>query len=174
MLLFCCPISQFAPKPMIGKADIVLTMTVKPAGKRMIKPIITTLFLLFLSASQIANAAAPAPPPPAEGENPKLYLKLEPALVVNVDEGDIVRFLQVDSQIQYGNPLAQPIIEKHMPAIRHAMVMLLSGQSVTDIKTPQGKEKLRESTLKALQQVMTETTGEAVIDAVYFTGFVIQ
>lgn len=140
----------------------------------MSKPIITTLFLFYLSAIQSSYAQAPAPPPLAEGENPKLYLKLEPPLIVNVDEGDIGRFLQIDAQIQYGTELAQPIIEKHMPAIRHAMVMLLSGQSVTDIKTPQGKEKLRESTLKQLQQVMTETTGEPVIDAIYFTGFVIQ
>lgn len=132
-----------------------------------------TIIIVLLYAVQTSYAAAP-PPPPAEGGSQKFYHKLEPSLVVNVDEGDIVRFLQVDAQLEYGKQLAQPIIEKHMPAIRHAMVMLLSGQSVTDIKTPQGKEKLRESTLKAMQQVMIDTTGEAVIDAVYFTGFVIQ
>ncbi len=141
----------------------------------MIKALNTALILLILSVTQISQAAKVAAPPPSEeGVTPKLYLKLEPALVVNVEEGDIIRFLQIDAQIQYGTVLAQPIIEKHMPAIRHALVMLLSGQSVTEIKTPQGKEKLRETTLKQLQKVMTDTTGEPVIDAVYFTGFVIQ
>jgi len=139
----------------------------------MLKSIFTTIFILF-SAVQIGYAQTPAPAPPADGETTKLYFKLEPPLVVNVDEGDIVRFLQVDAQIQYADPLAQAIIEKHMPAIRHALVMLLSGRPVTEIKTPQGKEKLREMTLKELQHVMTETTGEPVIDAIYFTGFVIQ
>lgn len=138
----------------------------------MLKLYIAILFVLF-STVPTSHAKAP-PPPPAEGESQKFYHKLEPSLVVNVDEGDLVRFLQVDAQLEYSKQLAQAIIEKHMPAIRHAMVMLLSGQSVTDIKTPQGKEKLRESTLKAMQQVMIDTTGEAVIDAVYFTGFVIQ
>ena len=128
-----------------------------------------------MSATQISYASTEATPPSTVANDaPKFYLKLEPALVVNVDEGDIIRFLQVDAQIQYGVELAQPIIEKHMPAIRHAMVMLLSGQSVTEIKTPQGKEKLRELTLKQLQQIMIDTTGEAGIDAVYFTGFIIQ
>jgi len=144
----------------------------------------TILFFVLLSATQYSFAKDPAPSKPASAgksaagtaqvEPPKLYFKLEPSLVVNVDEGDVVRFLQVDAQIQFTDPLAQGIIEKHLPAIRHALVMLLSGQSVTDIKTSQGKEKLRESTLKQLQLVMKETTGEPVIDAVYFTGFVIQ
>ena len=140
----------------------------------MFKAIITTLFLILVTGSQTLFASTPPPPPTTPGETPKLYLKLEPPLVVNVDEGDVMRFLQVDAQLQYGQPLAQPIIEKHMPAIRDAMIMLLSGQSVTEIKTPQGKEHLRETTLKAIQQVMTEATGETVVDAVYFTGFVIQ
>lgn len=140
----------------------------------MTKPFIATLFILFLSAMQTSNAQAPAAPPLADGETAKHYLKLEPPLVVNVDEGDIVRFLQVDTQMQYSNPLALAILEKHMPAIRHALVMVLSGQSVVELKTPQGKEKLREKTLKQLQQVMLDTTGEPVIDAIYFTGFVIQ
>ena len=140
----------------------------------MTKPFITALIILFLSAMQTSHAQSSKAPPPADGELPKHYLKLDPPIVVNVDEGDIVRFLQVDTQMQYSDPLAEAIIEKHMPAIRHALVMALSGQSVTEIKTPQGKEKLREATLLKLQQVMTDTTGEPVIDAIYFTGFVIQ
>lgn len=141
----------------------------------MTKSFITTLFILFLSAWQTSIAqTSSAAPPLADGETAKHYIKLEPALVVNVEEGDIVRFLQVDTQMQFSDPLALHILEKHMPAIRHAMVMALSGQSVTEIKTPQGKEKLRTATLKKLQQVMIETTGEPVIDAIYFTGFVIQ
>lgn len=142
------------------------------------KTLIISLFSLFLYGIHAVHAesSGSAPPPPAaEGDqDPKIYFKLEPPLVVNVEEGDIIRFLQVDAQLQFAKQLAQPIIEKHMPAIRHAMIMLLSGQSVTEIKTSQGKEKLRESTLKVIQQVMTDTTGEPVVDAVYFTGFVIQ
>ena len=141
--------------------------------KKSINAILILLSLAFIQPSYaVAEAKAAAPTP--DGMTPKFYLKLEPPLVVNVEEGDVVRFLQVDAQLQYGVELAEPIIAKHMPAIRHALVMVLSGQSVTEIKTPQGKEKLRDTTLKELQQVMTETTGEAVIDAVYFTGFVIQ
>lgn len=136
------------------------------------KPIFSALLLLVISIS-VAHAKS-ADPAPTNNETHKYYFEVEPPLVVNVDEGDIVRFLQINTQIQYTQQLALPIIEKHMPAIRDAMIILLSGQSVAEIKTPQGKEKLRESALKAIQQVMTETTGEPVVDAVYFTGFVIQ
>ncbi len=139
-------------------------------------PFIIGLMIMLSSGFQLAYASSSesAPPATAESETPKIYLKLDPALVVNVEEEDVTRFLQVDAQLQFGDQLAQPIIEKHMPAIRHAIIMVLSGSSVKEIKTAHGKEVLREATLKELQKVMTETTGEPVIDAVYFTGFVIQ
>lgn len=156
------------------------------------KTLIASLFILYIAGLQSVYAsksestpkpkseATPksksksTPPATAESEQPKLYIKLDPPLVVNVDEGDVIRFLQIDAQLQFAQLQAQAIIEKHMPAIRDALIMQLSSQSVTEIKTPQGKEKLRASTLKAVQQVMTDVTGEPVIDAIYFTGFVIQ
>ena len=137
--------------------------------------LISILLLLLIGTpfSQAEEKKA-APPPGTEAEPAKLYFQIEPPLVVNVNEDDVVRFLQIHTQIQYSDQLALAIIEKHMPAIRDSMIMALSGQPVKDIKTPQGKEKLRESTLHALQKVMTDITGKPVVDAVYFTGFVIQ
>ena len=109
-----------------------------------------------------------------EPDKPKIYLKLEPSLVMNVEEKDVSRFLQADVQLQFTDPLAQPIIEKHMPAIRHTIIMVISGSDVPKIKTSQGKEDLRVATVQALQKTMTDITGEPVIEEVYFTGFIIQ
>ena len=52
--------------------------------------------------------------------------------------------------------------------------MLLSGRQAAEIKTVEGKEKLRSSVLEAVQKVMQENTGQPVVDALYFTSFVIQ
>lgn len=109
-----------------------------------------------------------------EIEKPKIYLKLDPSLVLNVEEKDVTRFLQVDAQLQFTDPLAQAIIEKHMPAIRDSIIMTISGAEVAKIKTSQGKEDLRKATLTGLQKVMTDITGESVVEEIYFTGFIIQ
>lgn len=115
---------------------------------------------------------------PASGENELtptlLYIKLEPPFVVNVEDGETLRFLQVNTELQFSDALAQPIIEKHIPAIRHAMIMLLSGQPAKEIKTPKGKETLRMAALEKVQKVMTDNTEQPVVEALYFTGFIIQ
>ena len=121
-----------------------------------------------------SKSAKKDPAAGAEANKPKIYLKLEPSLVMNVEEKDVTRFLQVDAQIQFTDPLAQAIIEKHMPAIRHSIIMTISGADVPKIKTSNGKEDLRKTTLADLQKVMTDITGESVIEEIYFTGFIIQ
>jgi len=126
----------------------------------------------------IANSAF-AEVKPADGDSKELtptqlYIKIEPPFVVNVDDGETLRFLQVNTELQFSDALAQPIIEKHMPAIRHAMIMLLSGQPAKEIKTPKGKETLRMAALEKVQKVMTDNTERPVVEAIYFTGFIIQ
>ena len=131
--------------------------------------VVMLLLLVALASPTIAASSGQPGGPPQQ-----FYLKLDPALVVNIEDGEVVRFLQVDTQLQFAAQESQPLIEKHLPAIRHEMVMLLSGQPAAEIKTAEGKEKLRNSALEAVQKVMQENTGEPVVDALYFTTFVIQ
>lgn len=102
------------------------------------------------------------------------YVPLTPPFVVNIQDGQRNRFLQVTAQVQVTGPTVAPEIQKNMPPIRDAMIMLLSSQTLDTIKTVKGKEALRHEALLALQKVMKDNTGKPGIDAVYFTGFVIQ
>lgn len=102
------------------------------------------------------------------------YLELKPAFVVNVRDGEEVHHLQASIQFKLEDPASAPLLEEHSPAIRHALVMLLSGQDMNQIRTVQGKEKLREAALAEVQKVLEETTGKPQVAALYFTGFIIQ
>ena len=133
--------------------------------------VVMLILLVALASPSIAVSSSSGQP---GGPPQQFYVKLDPALVVNIEDGDIVRFLQVDTQLQFAAQESQPLIEKHLPAIRHEMVMLLSGQPAAEIKTAAGKEKLRSNALEAVQKVMQENTGNPVVDALYFTTFVIQ
>jgi len=132
------------------------------------------LVMLVMLTALISPTTSVSSEEQAGGPPPQFYLKLDPALVVNIEDADIIRFLQVDTQLQFAAQESQAMIEKHLPAIRHEMVMLLSGQPAVEIKTAAGKEKLRTSALLAVQKVMQENTGNPVVDALYFTTFVIQ
>lgn len=125
------------------------------------------LFALGMSFSQVTAQTEELTPP-------QLYLELDPSFVVNIEDGETVRFLQVNTTLQFSDQLAQPLIEKHLPAIRHAMVMILSGLPAKEIKTSKGKQDVQTVALQEVQKIMSETTGQPVIEAVYFTGFVIQ
>ena len=102
------------------------------------------------------------------------YLPINPPFVVNINNGNGFNFLQVNTELKLANPEFAGMVTHHMAAIRHIMIMLLSSQSTDQIRTLEGKELLREQALEAIQTVLEEETGDPTIEAVYFTGFVIQ
>ncbi len=121
-------------------------------------------------------------PAPAESEEqaeegtpaPLNYLPLDPPLVVNVDDGGRVGFLQIEAQFASRTPGAKDILERHEAPVRHALIMLVSGRPVAELRTIRGKEALRKEAREALRKVLEEETGEPVVDEVYFTSFIIQ
>ncbi len=106
--------------------------------------------------------------------NATRYIALEPPLVINVDDNGSIRFLQVAAQVSVKTPDADGLLEHHDPAIRDALIMLLSGKQVSEIRTVKGKERLRKQARSEIRKIMKKQTGESVIDAVYFTSFIIQ
>ena len=129
-------------------------------------------FCLITSISLLLVTSTLAEDKPKK--QPTRYVPLNPPMVVNVDDKGSTRFLQVTTQVSVNTPNAEGELETHMAPIRHEMVMLLSGQKVAEITTLKGKEKLRKKSLAAIQKVLKENTGKPVVNAVFFTGFIIQ
>lgn len=134
-------------------------------------PLRLLLACLLLASMPFTPVAASAS---GGGGGSSSYLALKPAFVVNVNDGESVHHMQVDIQVKLAGPDAAGLIEEHMPAIRHALVLLLSGQDVKTVRTVQGKEKLRQEALEAVQKVLEENAGTPGIEALYFTGLIIQ
>ncbi len=123
-------------------------------------------FIIYASSQASASGGG--------GGGSSLYLSLDPAFVVNVNDGLRVRHMQVKLQEKLKQANFANYIEEHDPAIRHAMVMLLSGQETTKLKTAAGKQELMDEALAAIQQVLEENIGNTGVDAVYFTDLIIQ
>lgn len=126
--------------------------------------------LLVVLLGCLANLAVAA----GGGGPTSPYYSLKPPFVVNVVDGERVRHMQITTQLHATDIALVSHLESHKPAIQHALVMLFSGKSVGEIKTVQGKEKLRQEALAAVQQVMKDSIGDTIIDEVYFTEFIIQ
>lgn len=105
---------------------------------------------------------------------PASYLALDPAFVVNLESQDEARYLQTEVQLMSRDALALDAAKVHVPLIRNSLLMLLGQQKPDSIASREGKEQLQKAALAEVQKVLQAETGKPVVEAVYFTSFVMQ
>lgn len=120
-------------------------------------------------ASETADAAK-TPEPRKEA----IYVPLHPAFTANFEKKGSARFLQVSVEVMTRDPEVEDLIKIHMPAIRNDLLMLFSARSSDSLTTPEGKQQLQADTLSAVQEILKRENGEAGVEAVYFTSFVME
>ncbi len=105
---------------------------------------------------------------------PAVYIPIDPAFVVNFASQGRARFLQITVEVMTRDPKVPEHIEQHLPVIRNNLMLLFSSQTYDSVNTLEGKEVLREEALSVIQEILQEETGDAGVEAVYFTSFVMQ
>ncbi|MBF9001929.1 MULTISPECIES: flagellar basal body-associated protein FliL [Vibrio] len=133
--------------------------------KRFLTPVILTLSLL---APFCASAEQEQPPKLA-------YFTLEPDLTTNFyTKGKKLGYIQVRIDIMVANEADLPIVEKHQPLIRDAVVELLGEQSADTIKSLSGREDLRKTLVEKLNNILLPETGRRIIADLLFTKYMYQ
>lgn len=102
------------------------------------------------------------------------FIPLNPPIIVNIQDGQYIRHMQVNIEIKLIDQTNADKINLHLGPIRHELILLLSSQDAASISRPRGKEELRKVALKALQDVMQKLEDDPIIEALYFTNFIIQ
>lgn len=125
------------------------------------------------AAEKASPEATPAKSKKNVGKTP-LYLDLDPAFVVNLDDDSGVRFLQVAVSVMAYSQEALDKVQANMPLIRHHLVLLFSSQKFADIKTRDGKVALQEKALATVRNALKEVTGEALVEGLYLPSIVGQ
>ncbi|SFW37140.1 flagellar basal body-associated FliL family protein [Luteibacter sp. UNCMF366Tsu5.1] len=110
----------------------------------------------------------------AAKSKPALYLQLDPAFVVNFQDENALRFLQIGVNVMSHDPEAIAAAKQADPEIRNALLMLFSAQDVKSLSDVKGKQKLQAAALAEIQRVLKEKIGRPGVDAVYFTSFIMQ
>lgn len=124
------------------------------------------------AAGETADATPPAPKPGARSK--ASYLSLDPPLVVNFAAGGQMRYLQVSLEVMTLGSKETETIQRHMPAVRHALISLFSERDYEALLSRDGKEALRLEALEMIRAELTQLSGEPAAEDVYFTSFVMQ
>lgn len=95
--------------------------------------------------------------------------KLETFIVNLADKGG-TRYLRVSMDLELENEEAVKVVEKRLPKIRDAILMILPTKKYEDIGTVEGKSVLRNEMLTKLNELMKPEE----IRNIYFTEFVVQ
>lgn len=127
---------------------------------------LSLIFLFLISNASFASGGG------GGGSSP--FIPLNPPIIVNIMDGAKIRHMQVIIEIKLTDPANAEKIDLHKGPIRHELILLLSSQDAGTISSALGKEQLRKDALAAAQKVLQELEGEPIIDALYFTNFIIQ
>jgi flagellar FliL protein len=107
------------------------------------------------------------------GAHAASYYAIDPPLVVNFEDGSVVRFLQITMEIMAHDPKAIESVQKNIPLIRNNLLLLMSNRNYQTMMSREGKEKLRTEALAEVRAVQKKEGG-ADIDDLLFTSFVVQ
>lgn len=145
--------------------------------------IAAVVVLILLSGAAIGgwyyynNTSRNNPSGPSESKQPQVEteVNLGPMVdvrefIVNIISDDNSHYLRTSLTIELSNQAAYDEINKRMPQIRDAILMLASSKTFEELYDVHGKKQLKAELLIELNEMLTK--GEAV--AVYFTDFVVQ
>lgn len=96
----------------------------------------------------------PEPKAPTEEHKPEgsgkpaQYFSFDPPLVVNFDDSQAVRFLQLQIDVMARDEKVIEAVKQNSPAIRNNLLMLMNNRDYKTLMTREGKEGLRQECLK--------------------------
>ena len=129
---------------------------------------------VFLVGGKTPEPAAGEHAAPKKVEAPATYTALEPPFVVNFEDQDAIRFLQVSIEVMSRDPKVAEAVKLHMPAIRDQLIVLFSGSDYATLASREGKDLLRQQAQDALKKILKAQGAPDAIEGLYFTNFVMQ
>jgi len=107
------------------------------------------------------------------GGKGSVFYAIDPPMVVNFEDGSVVRFLQITMEVMAHDPKVIESVQKNIPLIRNNLLLLMSNRDYQSMMSREGKEKLRTEALAEVNAVQKKQGGEPV-DDLLFTTFVVQ
>lgn len=131
--------------------------------------LLVSLLLLPILAAANSGGAEKAD----ESAGPVIeYLEMKPKFTVNLAEPKKYLMLNVQLLVEGAEAVAK--VKKHMPVLRHEMIMMLSGMHVTDLQTMEQREALRLKTKQLITDLLTKIQNSDGFRDVFFSEFLVN
>lgn len=102
------------------------------------------------------------------------YISLGKPMVLNLSGTKRLTFLQISADVLISNADSESIIETHIPAIRHSLILALSEQDAADIKSPNKREEIRQKATTQIKALVAELSGNEDISDILFSSILVQ
>ncbi len=100
------------------------------------------------------------------------YLEMQPKFTVNLAERK--KYLLVNVQLMVEGTEAIEIIKKHLPALRHQLIMLFSGRFAAELQSTEQREKLRQEATETIRETLRKYTKVDGLKDLFFTEFLVN
>lgn len=103
------------------------------------------------------------------------YVSIGDPLVLNLSTGSRrLAFLQIKADIQVNSSAAESAVEDNLPAIRDRLIMILSQQPDSVMKSSSERETVRALATEEIRNMIRDMTNEGGVREVLFTHFLVQ
>lgn len=106
-----------------------------------------------------------------EVKPPVEYIPLAPELTVNLRGKR--HYLRTSIQLLTEGENTE-IVKRHIPAIRHALIMKLSNLKHENLLNIRKREQIRKKAVKSIQEMIIKLEGKGTIKDLFFTTFMVQ
>lgn len=129
---------------------------------------------LFMVFSRPSGGEAQANEPQVPEYQAPIFVEIAPFTVNLADDDYGSRLLYTGISLKVADAQSREVLETHMPQVRSRLLTLLSGKRAADLTSPDGKRRLADLVIAALEAPMAETQPEMAIEDVLFTEFIVQ
>jgi flagellar FliL protein len=132
--------------------------------------IVLLLSLLLMPFFAVANSGGEKK---EEGSGPVIeYLEMTPKFTVNLNEPRKYLMINVQLLVEGAEPVAK--IKKHMPALRHELIMLYTGRASDQLQTMEQREALRQETVTTIRKALEKLENSDGFRDVFFTEILVD
>lgn len=103
-----------------------------------------------------------------------LYVGMPRPFVFIVPGDARERTVQIKVQLMVRGEDNEELAKRHIPLIEGTLHQVFSSSTAEELKTVEGKEKLRELALREVQSALEKVAGRGLVEQVLFTSMVMQ
>lgn len=100
------------------------------------------------------------------------YVEMTPKFTVNLAEPK--KYLLVNVQLLVEGAEQVEKVKKHLPMLRHELIMMLSGMHVADLQSVEQREALRVKTKELLAGALGKVDTNDALRDVFFSEFLVN